>query len=203
MIVHLAVSSPSGGTIIALFPGAQVAAQLTDNSGEIVTSLDAGKIDGISLTLDTGDYDLALLNTNLDVPVIAAVGLVLELQENLPEPVILNEATPASTMTTEPVSQCTLQIVNQSGEVRSGPGSIYNGLGFVMRGNVFPVVGTTSDALWLFISGGQATAWIDRQLGTLDGNCQDITSDDVTVQQGNSQQISIQPTGSLNFRTGQ
>lgn len=208
----VSVSLPADGnasTVTASFPGAPVTAQLVDGTGVAVVTVYAGSIDGIRLSMDGGDYQLTMLNTNPNQHTMAAVTVVPANPSSLPVAV----ATTATTDTTTTVAQnspdqtsgqsasgveaCTLTIDVSSANLRSGPGTGYSVLDYGFRNEAYPVGGTNIEQNWLLIGLPNGSAWLDRSLGTLSGSCDSLTVFNIPLRMTSSvPQIALQPAPS-------
>lgn len=208
----VSVSLPAdsnASTVTASFPGAPVTAQLVDGEGVAVVTVYAGSIDGIRLSLDGGDYQLTMLNTNPNQHTMAAVTVVPANPSSLPIAV----ATTATTDTTTTVAQnspdqtsgqsvsaveaCTFTIDVSSANLRSGPGTGYSILDYGFRNEVYQVGGTNTEQNWLLIGLPNGSAWLDRSLGTLSGSCDSLTVFNIPLRMTSSvPQIALQPAPS-------
>ncbi len=208
----VSVSLPADGnasTVTASFPGAPVTAQLVDGEGVAVVTVYAGSIDGMRLSMDGGDYQLTMLNTNSNQHTMAAVTVVPADPSSLPVAV----ATTATTDTTTTVAQqvpaqttgqstgsveaCTLTIDVSSANLRSGPGTGYSVLDYGFRNEAYPVGGTNTEQNWLLIGLPNGSAWLDRSLGTLNGSCDSLTIFNIPLRMTSSvPQIALQPAPS-------
>ena len=188
-------SSPNG-IILASFPGAPVAAQMIDSNGVSLATLSAGQIDGLSLTLDSGDYELTLLNTNTNINTLAAVSVSPAIQPFLPPAMMTEPAAVATQVDTSAPSapNCTVQISESSINLRSGPGTGYSVLSYGFRGDVLTVGGTNSEDSWLLVGNAQGSAWMDKTLGSLDGVCDNLPIYNIPYREASAPSIIIQPS---------
>jgi uncharacterized protein YraI len=188
-------TSPDGA-VTASFPGAPVTAQIVDSQGVSLAKLTAGQIDGMSMTLKSGDYGLTLLNTEPSINTVAAVSLVPGTEPALQEAVMTQ---PAPTETQAVISvpstpDCTIQIAQSSINLRSGPGTGYSILNYGFRGDKLTVGGTNRRSSWLLVANAQGSAaWMDGNLGSLNGSCGKLPVYDIPYREASIPAIIIQP----------
>ncbi len=183
------------GKLIASFPGTSATAQIIDSSGVSIANLQPGQIDGLSLTLDSGNYDMTLLNNNLSNTTLAAVSVVADTATPLPTAIVMgdNSNTAQTSTVAQTVSNCTVQIASSSVNLRSGPGTGYSILNYGFRNDSLTVGGTNTEGTWLLVGNAQGSAWMDKTLGNLSGDCTNLQAYDIPYREASAPQIIIQP----------
>lgn len=172
----LPVSIPAeSGTITATFPGAPVTAQVADSAGTIIAMLKDGAFDGLSVTLDGGEYQVLLFNTDPQRQTVANIQVMPPLPTELDTLVLAstNSTGQGQTMVTSDAA-CTLTINVSSVNLRSGPGTGYSVLEYGFRGEEFLVGGVNPGGTWLLIGTDTGSAWVSGNLGILQGSCTDL-----------------------------
>ncbi len=170
--MNVSTPTPDPVAITATFPGAGVTWQLVDESGMAVATLYAGQIDGISMVLDGGDYQVSMLNSTPSEATVANVRVMPATNTALASAMPAT-ATPATTTST--TALCTTTIAVSSINMRSGPGTGYSVLQYGYRGEEFMIGGTNPIGNWLLIAlpnGG--SAWMARDLGSEQGSCNEL-----------------------------
>jgi uncharacterized protein YraI len=171
------------GTLKASFPGAPVTAQVVDNTGKVLATLIGGGFDGVSMVLDSGSYQLTLMNTN---PAQQQTVANMEVAQALPS--VLDSEIPALVAQ----STCMMTVSNASVNLRSGPGTGYSVINYGFRNEQFQVGGQNADGSWLVIGmsdGG--SAWVSRDLGTLTNTCDSLTVYDIPYRDAPQPQVVV------------
>jgi len=197
----LEIPENQSGTIAARFPGAPVTAQLVNNeTGAVVATLTGSLIDGLSITVGAGSYQLVLLNNDSSQPTVANVSLTTPSETDFAALVsqadgsnitVANTGAGAGTATTAP-TLCQVTINMSSVNLRSGPGTGYSILDYVFRGDILPVGGTNSEHSWLVVGTETGSAWMSGALGILSGECSDLPVYDIPYREAVMPQLSIQ-----------
>lgn len=177
----LAIPQDTTGELTTELPGASVTAQLVDNSGVAVATLSSGHIDGLNLVLDSGNYDLTLLNTNPAVDAAARVQMMpaptLVMDALLPDTTTLasDQSAPAPAQADNVASAdapaCSVTIDVSSINMRSGPGPGYSVMEYGYRGDEFTVGGYNPDHSWVLVGTNSGSAWMAGRLGQTSGDC--------------------------------
>jgi hypothetical protein len=66
---------------------------------------------------------------------------------------------------------CQLEVEASSANLRSGPGTGFDAIGFAFEGDHLPVLEAHNSGDWVRVAGSQGDAWIATSVGKLDGNC--------------------------------
>ena len=200
-MIDLAVPTGEQGTISVRFPGAPVTAQLVNTeTGAAVATLTGSRIDGLSITVNTGNYQLVLLNNNTAQPTIANVSLTTPTETDftaLVEQASGGNITVADTSantdaTTTFPALCQVTVTTSSINLRSGPGTGYSVLEYAFRDDTLPVGGVNPEHNWLVVGTDTGSAWMVGTLGILSGECSDLTVYDVPYREAPAPQFSIQ-----------
>jgi SH3-like domain-containing protein len=191
---NLSVAIPPNtiGNLTASFPGSLTTAQVTDASGTPVATLDASQIDGLSLALDSGNYQIALLNQAGSASSVAGVSVTSAQPAPLPAAVMTPASAPSTVVLPEQ-TPCTIQIAQSSINLRSGPGTGYSILGYAYRADNLTVAGINPEQNWVLVSNGGGTgAWMSKQLGTLSGDCGQLQTYNIPFRNAQPPQVIIQ-----------
>jgi uncharacterized protein YraI len=171
------------GTLKASFPGAPVTAQVVDNTGKVLATLIGGGFDGVSMVLDSGSYQLTLMNTN---PAQQQTVANMEVAQALPS--VLDGEIPALVAQ----SACTMTVSSASVNLRSGPGTGYSVINYGFRNEQYQVGGQNPDGSWLVIGlsdGG--SAWVSRNTGDLSNACDSLAVYDIPYRDAPQPQVVI------------
>lgn len=188
------------GTVIASFPGTSATAQIVDSGGVSVASLQPSQIDGLSVTLNSGNYNMTLLNNDPSKSTLAAVSVVPDSLPSLPEAVMTSVAPAATQSSTvaQNLPACSAQVAVSSVNLRSGPGTGYSVLNYGFRGDVVTVGGTNPENSWLLVSNPQGSGWMDKTLGNLTGDCTRLQTYNIPYRAASAPQIIIQQPATIN-----
>ena len=179
--------------------GANVTSQLVDNNGSVLATSYGGVIDGLNMVLDGGSYGMTLVGNNLTNTITAGVqvmpaessGLVLlQLPAATEAPVVVSAATalpPAAVAVA-----CNATIAGTSVNLRSGPGTGYNVLGYGYQNESYPVGGTNPEQNWVVVGLPSGSAWVSKTLVNLDGSCDNLTVFNVALRNAQQAQITFQ-----------
>jgi uncharacterized protein YraI len=194
------ITIPNGltETVTMSFPGAPVTAQLVDTNGTAVASLYGSRIDGLSVALEGGDYELTMLNTNVAQNTVANVSVQpAEMAALATESSTTTVAAQTTTTTTAQNVSCSVDIQVSSVNLRSGPGQGYSVSGYGFRGDQLLVGGTNTDGSWLLVGTENGSAWMIGNAGQLNNQCSNLTVYDIPYRDAPTPQIVVQETGSF------
>jgi uncharacterized protein YraI len=170
------------GTLKASFPGAPVTAQVVDNAGKVLATLMGSGFDGMSMVLDSGSYQLTLLNTNPAQQTVAS----LEVAEPLPS--VLDGEIPALVAQ----SACVMTVDAASVNLRSGPGTGYSVMNYGFRNEQYQVGGQNTDGSWLVVATSDGgSAWVSRETGTLANACDNLAVYDIPYRDAPEPQVVV------------
>ena len=210
---QVSIPQDAEGTIRATFPGAPVTAQVVDAEGRVLAQLNGSGLDAMSLVVEGGDYEMTLLNTDPARETLANVqvlpALPSELASALPDLLpaqasadgqaqAVSQTTGATTgspadSAATTAAQCTFTINLASVNLRSGPGTGYSVLDYGFRGEQFLVGGLNTEENWALIGlPDGSSAWVARNVGTLSGNCQNLTIYNIPTRDAPPPQVVIQ-----------
>jgi uncharacterized protein YraI len=88
------------------------------------------------------------------------------------------------TATPTPAPECRFKVTVSSVNMRSGPGTGYNVLGFAYSGEEFVVLAQHASADWLEIAANGSRAWIATSVGELSSDCAVLPVSDMPVVTG-------------------
>ncbi len=193
-VANFAIPTDQKGAMKVSFPGAPVTAQIVDSEGRAVATLTGSAIDGMSMVLDGGQYQLTLLNTNLAQQTVANLEIMPAQPSDMDTLVPAADAQPVTGETVAASSSsCAMTIDLASVNLRSGPGTGYSVLNYGFRNDQYPVGGTNSDGSWLVIGTADgASAWVSGSVGTLNGDCQNLTVYDIPYRNAPAPQVVVQ-----------
>lgn len=204
-VVDFAVSDADYATVTARFPGAPVTAQLVSTQdNRMLAMLNGSLIDGVRFKVDSGTYELMLLNNNTASATVANVSVLSAPQSDFETMVAdasaSNTATTVSTTssagTTGSVASaapaCTVTISASSVNLRSGPGTGYSVLEYAFRGEALAVGGINTQSNWLLVGTDNGSGWVAGDLGTLSGSCATLTAYDIPYREATTPQVTIQ-----------
>ncbi len=183
-ITGFTIPAGQAGTMKVSFPGAPVAAQVVDETGLVVAMLSGSGFDGLSLVLDSGTYQLTLLNTDPARETLANMEILPAL------PTSLDGLIPS--MATQPAVACAITVDAASVNLRSGPGTGYSVLDYGFRNDQFQVGGMSFDGSWVVVAtldGG--SAWMSRNTGALSENCSALTVYDIPYREAPEPQVVV------------
>lgn len=198
-VANFSIPADQKGTMKVSFPGAPVTAQIVDGDGRAVATLNGSGIDGLSMVLEGGQYELTLLNTNLAQQTLANLEIMPAQPSDLDNltPVLASQPVSGETVAVSAAS-CSMTIDLASVNLRSGPGTGYSVLNYGFRKDQYPVGGTNNDGSWLVIGTPDgASAWVARSVGSLGGECQNLTVYDIPYRSAPAPQIVVQQQPSV------
>ena len=195
----------NGNTPISVsssFLGANVTWQMVDNLNQVVATLFGGSIDGISMILDAGQYEVSMLNNNPQVRTVANLRV-----EDVPDETMLmllpattdtfnvNNTDATGSTNAVAAANCTTTIGVSSINLRSGPGTGYSVLEYAFRNDSYPVGGITPNGEWVLVGLDNASsAWMMRSLGSESGACNDLTVFDIPLLDAPDPQVTFVTT---------
>jgi SH3-like domain-containing protein len=189
--LSLSIPANTVGQLAATFPGSSASAAIIDGTGTSLATLNAAQIDGVSLTLDGGEYHISLTNKDSAATTVAGISLGPALVAALPSAVMSAPATADTVALAQP--NCTIQIAQSSINLRSGPGTGYSILDYAYRAESLPVSGTNPEQNWLLVASGKGTgAWMDKGLGVLSGDCGQLQTYNIPYRAALQAQIIVQ-----------
>jgi SH3-like domain-containing protein len=193
-VADFTIPADQKGTMKVSFPGAPVTAQVVDSEGRAVATLTGSAIDGLSMVLDGGQYQLTLLNTNLAQQTVANMEIMPAQSSDMDTLIPAVDAQPATGETVAVNSaSCAITIDLASVNLRSGPGTGYSVLNYGFRNDQYPVGGTNSDGSWVVIGTPDgASAWMSGSVGSLSGECQNLTVYDIPYRNAPAPQVVVQ-----------
>ena len=207
--VQFNIPDNSTGIMTSTYFGANVTSQLVDNNGSVVATSFGGAIDGLNLMLDSGNYGMTLVGNNLTnaitagvqvMPTAAANFAVLQLPAATEAPVVVSAPTglPPETV----VNTCNATIAGTSVNLRSGPGTGYNVLGYGYQNETYPVGGTNPQQNWVVVGLPNGSAWVSKGLLNFDGNCDNLAVFNIALRNAQEAQIVFQPGATVNNGVG-
>ncbi len=194
--VQFNIPTNSTGIMTSTYFGANVTSQLVDNNGSVLATSYGGVIDGLNMVLDGGIYGMTLVGNNLTntitagvqvMPVEASSLVLLQLPAATEAPVVVSAATalpPAAVAVA-----CNATIAGTSVNLRSGPGTGYNVLGYGYQNESYPVGGTNPEQNWVVVGLPSGSAWVSKTLVNLDGSCDNLAVFNIALR--NAQQAEI------------
>lgn len=159
-------ASPTQATLLAMeadTPGFSFAAQVMDESGELVAEFDSRlQVAALSLAPRSGSYGVKLssLQGSSIGSVSVAIGAAVSAQSNAPA-AILSKAAPLCQVT--PATEAATL-------VRSAPHEDYEVLTALASGAYLPVLGRTDDG-WYAVNLNERMSWMAQEVTTLVGVC--------------------------------
>ncbi|WP_119071388.1 SH3 domain-containing protein [Aggregatilinea lenta] len=200
--VDFTIPEASAATITANFPGAPVTAQLVaTEENRTLATLSGSLIDGVRMKIDSGAYELVLLNNNTTRETVANVSVLPAPATDFDSLVVEAEAAATTTIAdTSPATPnnnglaaaCTITISTSSANLRSGPGTGYSVLDYAFRGENLVVGGVNPESGWLLVGTDTGSGWIRNDLGSLDGSCENLPPYDVPYMEASAPQVAIQ-----------
>jgi len=193
-VADFTIPADQKGTMKVSFPGVPVTAQVVDGEGRAVATLTGSAIDGMSMVLDGGQYQLTLLNTDLALKTTANLEIVPAQPSDMDSllPAAASQPATGETVAVNSTS-CAMTIDLASVNLRSGPGTGYSVLNYGFRNDQYPVGGTNSDGSWLVIGTPDgASAWVAGSVGTLSGGCQNLMVYDIPYRNAPAPQVVVQ-----------
>jgi len=198
--VQFNIPTNSTGVVTSTYFGANVTSQLVDNSGSVLATSFGGAIDGLNVMLDSGSYGMTLVGNNLSNTITAGVQVmpaadshftVLQLPAATAAPALVSAAT---ALPPDAVAvACNATIAGTSVNLRSGPGTGYNVLGYGYQNETYPVGGTNPQQSWVVIGLPSGSAWVSKSLVNIDGSCDNLTVFNIPLRNAQQAQIVIQP----------
>ncbi len=189
--VPLTIPDGSIGVITSSFPGAPVTQQLVDSNGIPVAVASGSGIDAISLTLDSGTYQMTLRNTDPSRETTATVHIMPISEVNLGTALSAPITQIANTSALAPSCTGTIQV--SSLNLRSGPGTGYSVLGYGFRDESYPVGGTNPDGSWVLLGTNVGSAWVSQNYVQLDGECSNLTAYNIPFRTAPAPEVIILP----------
>jgi hypothetical protein len=159
-------ASPTESTLLSLeagAPGFAFAAQVKDETGEVVAQFDSRvEVAALSLAPRVGSYQLMLssLHSNSIGSVNVAIGAAAAAQSNPPAAILSKAAPPCQVTTASALSAL----------VRSAPATDYEVLTTLASGSYLTVLGITDDG-WYAVNLNERMSWMQRDVATLVGTC--------------------------------
>lgn len=197
--VQFNIPASTTGVVTSTYFGANVTSQLVDNNGAVVATSFGGTIDGLNLVLDSGTYGMTLLGNNLPnsitagvqvMPAEAAGMVALQLPAATEAPAIVSDTTTAAPETV--AVACNASIAGTSVNLRSGPGTGYNVLGYGYQNETYPVGGVNPEQNWVVVGLPSGSAWVSKSLVTLDGGCDNLAVYNIPLRNAQQAQIIVQ-----------
>jgi uncharacterized protein YraI len=189
--VPLVIPDGSIGVVTASFPGAPVSQQLLDTSGTPLAAVHGSGIDGLSIALDSGSYQMTLQSSDPSRETTASVHVMPTTQVNLGT--ALTAPTAQTADTTASVQPCNATILVSSLNLRSGPGPGYSIFGYGFRDETYPVGGTNPDGSWVLLGTGTGSAWVSNEYVRLSGECADLSVYNIPYRAAPSPEVIIIP----------
>jgi uncharacterized protein YraI len=182
-VVPFNIPADQQGTLKASFPGAPVTAQVVDTTGQVLATLIGGGFDGVSMVLDSGSYQLTLMNTN---PAQQQTVANMEVAQALPS--VLDSEIPALVAQ----STCMMTVNSASVNLRSGPGTGYSVINYGFRNEQYQVGGQNADGSWLVIGTSDGgSAWVSRNTGDLTNACDNLAVYDIPYRDAPQPQVVV------------
>jgi uncharacterized protein YraI len=182
-VAAFTIPADQQGTLKASFPGAPVTAQVVDNTGQVLATLIGGGFDGVSMVLDSGSYQLTLMNTN---PAQQQTIANMEVAQALPS--VLDSEIPALVAQ----STCMMTVNSASVNLRSGPGTGYSVINYGFRNEQYQVGGQNADGSWLVIGTSDGgSAWVSRNTGDLTNACDNLAVYDIPYRDAPQPQVVV------------
>jgi SH3-like domain-containing protein len=197
--VQFNIPASTTGVVTSTYFGANVTSQLVDNNGAVVATSFGGTIDGLNLVLDSGTYGMTLLGNNLPnsitagvqvMPAEAAGMVALQLPAATEAPAIVSDTTTAAPETV--AVACNASIAGTSVNLRSGPGTGYNVLGYGYQNETYPVGGVNPEQNWVVVGLPSGSAWVSKSLVNLDGGCDSLAVYNIPLRNAPQAQIIVQ-----------
>ncbi len=177
--VDFTVPAGAYGRLVSSFAGGALSGSVVDATGVNVARLNPSLIDGISLTLEGGNYAVNLASADASVDTQTAISVTMSAAPVLPQPMVV------STVPATPAPQavaCTIQLTAVV-EVRTGPGTTYSLLGRAPRGITLLVGGVSPQRDWILVGDGQTSGWVQGVPGQVAGDCTQVPTLDVAAPQ--------------------
>ena len=196
----LTVPPETRATLVASLPGGATLTQVIDSSGSPVATLYNSLFDGLALTLDSGTYNVSLLNNRAGADTVASVKLMPANPGLLSDLVLTSaESTTFGGADAQAAAalDCTINLNASSINLRSGPGTGYTVLEYGFRGQELPVGDTDASGSWFVVGTEGGSAWMSGTLGILHGTCANLPVYDIPYREAQQAQIIIQqpPSG--------
>lgn len=196
--VALDIQPNTTGLVTASFPGAFASTQLIDDSGLLVAT-SSRDVDGFNVILDGGRYDLNLqanpaANTT-NAHIAANVSVTPTDQFALlgtPQLQAQTAQTAQTTTQTQSAAACTATVIGGSINLRSGPGTGYSVLDFGTQGEVMNVGGTNPEQNWIVVGTNGSSAWVQRNLTQLDGDCSQMAVFNIPLREAQAAPVVVQ-----------
>ncbi|HYO88668.1 MAG TPA: hypothetical protein VER79_08460 [Candidatus Limnocylindrales bacterium] len=187
--IHFTVPDGQPARLVASFSGAQLAGQIDDAAGVAVARLSASLIDGLSITLDGGQYSVDMASSDTSIDALTITSLTAAASSSLPEAVVMSAApTPQPEVVAQPAAPaaaCSIQIASAV-EVHTGPGVSYSLMGYAPRGITLLVGGISRQQDWILVGDGQVSGWVQGVPGQVTGDCTLVPTVDVPAPQANT-----------------
>ena len=172
------------------FPNAALTWQMVDDNNIALATLYSGAINGISVVVDAGNYEVSLLNPNPQALAIANTSIMPANADVLT--VLPEDTSPDTSTDSMVVATCTTTVNVASVNLRSGPGTGYSRLNYAFRGQEFLVGGMTTEGEWVLVGlEDGSTAWMLRSLGDESGTCAELVVFDIPLRDAPEPQITF------------
>ncbi|HEX2622657.1 MAG TPA: hypothetical protein VHL11_21000 [Phototrophicaceae bacterium] len=185
--ISLKIPDTTIGLITATFPGASMTSQLVDSNGTVVAS-SLRDLDGFNFVIDSGDYQMTLLASDLTSDITAGVRIMPAEANGF---VVMQPPADVAAADTQTVD-CNATILPSSVNLRSGPGTGYSVLEYGYHNQTYPVGGTNPQQNWIVVGTDNASGWVSRNLAQLSGTCDQLTVYDIPLRQAKPAQIVIE-----------
>lgn len=198
---NINIPEDSQGTITARFPGAPITAQLVNSEdGSVVATLMGSLIDGFSVTVESGQYEMVLVNNDTSRETVANVRVntpqesdfAVLVDATTDTNVVVSDTAQPTTSAVETASNCTITINTASINLRSGPGTGYSVTDYAFRNDTYQVGGVNAEENWLLVGTETGSAWMNSRLGNLSGDCGDLVVFDIPYRDAATPQVVIQ-----------
>lgn len=177
--VPFAIPDGQIGRLMTSFSGYPLSAKIVDSVGIEVARLNPSMIDGLSITLDGGQYALGLINTDAATQAQTSTSVTAASLPSLPDPVeAAAQATQAEAAAPATAPTCLIQLTS-SAEVHSGPGFNYSLMGYAPRGITLLVGGVNRQGDWTLIGDGTTSGWVNGAPGIVSGDCSQVATYDI------------------------
>jgi uncharacterized protein YraI len=175
------------------FPLQEATVQLVDSAGGVVLTTLAGReITGLSVRAEPGQYTFSVANRDLAAQSSILVALSPAPDISLPDLAALAEPTQTPVESAN-LPTCTAQINVASVNLRSGPGTGYSVLGYVMRDTNMPVGGVNKQGGWVLVQSPVGGAWVAQSVATLSGSCDNLKAYDIPLRSAVARAPAVQP----------
>jgi uncharacterized protein YraI len=197
----ISIPEDNQGAITARFPGSPITAQLVNSEdGSIVATLTGSLIDGFSVTVNSGQYEMLLINNDASRETLANIRVNTPQESDFAvlvgattdTNVVVSDTAQPTASAVDTTSTCAITINTASINLRSGPGTGYSVNEYAFRNETYPVGGVSQEENWLLIGTEDGSAWMNSQLGNLSGDCNNLTVYDIPYRDATTPQVVIQ-----------